>query len=141
MDLVQLENSQESTPLLNSELSELLGDYARAYGVSFSQALERAVWELLYKEQFRKDRFEVEAHFDRDPDDLKELTEKQSARTEGIHYQSITLRTSKEQKHLVDFAAKRSRLSIQKLVEHIVFSEIEEAFGAGFDEYRKTTKM
>lgn len=124
--------------LLDTEIRAALEQYAKNNGVSFADSLQRAVWELLYREEYRQERYDVETDFSRSVGDFEPLWKNQEARTEGIHYQSITLRTSKEQKHLVDFAARRSRLSIQKLVAHIVFSEIEEVFGAGFDEYRKS---
>ena len=106
--------------LFDTEIRAALEQCAKKNGISFADSLQRAVWELLHREEYRQERYDAETDFSRPVRDFEPLWKNQEARTEGIHYQPITLRTSKEQKHLVDSAARPSWLSIQKVRSSIL---------------------
>ena len=51
----------------------------------------------------------------------------------GRYFAGLVFRTTEEQKELLQFAAEKRHLSMQKLVESIVMQDIEAEFGEEFD--------
>lgn len=62
---------------------------------------------------------------------VEERVEKRQ--TSGRYFAGLVFRTTEEQKELLQFAAAKRNLSMQKLVENIVMQDIEEEFGEDFD--------
>ena len=54
-------------------------------------------------------------------------------RADGRYYQLLTYRGTEKQKALIDFAAEKEGLSIQKLLESILMPELEKRHGREFD--------
>ncbi|WP_288812581.1 hypothetical protein [uncultured Corynebacterium sp.] len=54
-------------------------------------------------------------------------------RTQGRYFNSVSFRTTDEQKNLLKFSAQRSGKSIQRYMEDIIMSEAELNFGQEFD--------
>lgn len=65
--------------LLDTESRAALEQYAKKNGVSFADSLQRAVWELLYREGYRQERYDAETDFSRSVGDFEPLWKNQEA--------------------------------------------------------------
>lgn len=62
------------------------------------------------------------------------VEERVGKRADARYYGLINYRGTEEQKALIDFAAKESGLSRQKLLEGIIMPELEKRYGMKFEE-------